>query len=570
MVLMINKISRHFFLLTLFTLSFLVVTGTRAADSSLHFRRLVVLPVGTIEEMDIALEVHSLVDSRVMRQLDNIAYFCFSLSRSSRQATPDELTHKPQRGSPTSLDGQPVRARSVPQEEQQETIRIHDLVVSYFGSFQDGEIVLGLDELMLHALQHNRALRAVRHKLEQNLGQLQQARSGYMPHLSLEASYRYLSRRDSADEESNDDLEDESAQTVLEIADIDEGDVAHGSVHLTQLLYDFGKTSGAIDISRFNVKAADARLVRKVQQTMYLVQDAYYAVLENRRLVDISMDTLKSFSQHLEKAKAYHKAGVRTRIDVIKAEVEVSNAKMDVLRAKSNLKSARVALEQILGGVPNGGRYTLYSDELYFQTLLDHMPGVPESLENLIQLALKKRPDILQLQRLVEAAEANLSRVKGDYLPSVVAEAKYTGYETDLSSYKDSWEVGVALSWELFSGFRTTGAMAEARGKLREATAQLQELQLKIVQEVTESYLRSHENRAGVKIALETLDLARENLQLAEKRYHSGAYDVIEFNDAQISLTQTQNELVVAYYSYLTALAGIDHATGTLTAVADK
>ena len=51
-------------------------------------------------------------------------------------------------------------------------------------------------------------------------------------------------------------------------------------------------------------------------------------------------------------------------------------------------------------------------------------------------------------------------------------------------------------------------------------------------------------------------------MQLADKRYQSGSYDVIEFNDAQLSLTRTQSELVVTYYGYLTAFAGIEFAIG--------
>lgn len=176
---------------------------------------------------------------------------------------------------------------------------------------------------------------------------------------------------------------------------------------------------------------------------------------------------------------------------------------------------------------------------------------------------MEQRLDIIRLRQLVDAAKANLTKVKGGYWPSISAEAKYHDYDTDLSLYKDSWEVGVACSWELFSGFHTQGAAAEARGRLLENRAQLQDLQLAVIREVTESYLQTDENREGVQIALQTLELARENLHLAEKRYKSGAYDAIDFNDAQLNLTKAQTELVVTYYGYLTALAGIEHATGS-------
>jgi outer membrane protein len=122
----------------------------------------------------------------------------------------------------------------------------------------------------------------------------------------------------------------------------------------------------------------------------------------------------------------------------------------------------------------------------------------------------------------------------------------------------------MVASWDLFSGLQTKGAEAEALGRVLENKAQLQDLQLAVVREVTESYLQASENKERVKIALKTLELAKENLALAEKRYESGANDVIEYNDAQLSLTRTRNDLVVTYYGYLTALAGIEYASGRL------
>jgi outer membrane protein len=158
----------------------------------------------------------------------------------------------------------------------------------------------------------------------------------------------------------------------------------------------------------------------------------------------------------------------------------------------------------------------------------------------------------------LNSAAANLRSSKGDYWPSLAAQANYNDYDTDLSLYKDSWEVGMVESWVLFSGLQTKGAEEEAQGKFMENRAQLEDLHLAVVREVTERYLSAAENKERLKIVLETLELARENLALAKKRYESGANDVIEFNDAQLSLTRTRNDIVVTYYGYLTALGGIE------------
>ncbi|MCP4340751.1 MAG: TolC family protein [Desulfobulbaceae bacterium] len=448
----------------------------------------------------------------------------------------------------------PAEDQDVPvARREQRAIHINRLVVSYFGQLEDDEVILGLDDLITIGLNNNRQLEVVRQKVLQSQGQLTQARSGYLPHLELQGRYNYAKRSDS----------DSSGTSVnTGNGETDEGDVLLGTVNFSQLIYDFGKTTGAIDAGKLNLKAIDAQLQRQLQDVIFQVKVAYYNVLEKRRLIDVAAESVRSFRQHLDRAKLYLKAGVRTKIDVINAEVELSNANMSLLRAEYDFKKARVALEQVLGKRPKKGRYVLKSDEVRLHNVLETMPPVPDTLESLIDVSMVQRPDIIQLYRLIDAAEANLVRVKGSYWPSITAEAKYNDYHSDMSVYEDNWEVGVAATWEIFSGLHTKGSVAEANGLLLENKAQLQDQQLVVVREVTESYLEADENRESVQIALQTLELSKENLHLAEKRYKSGANDVIEFNDAQINLTRSRSEVVVTYYGYLTALAGIEYSIG--------
>lgn len=431
---------------------------------------------------------------------------------------------------------------------------------------KSGVITLDLDELIAIALKNNRMIEVVRQQLAQAFGQLTQAKSGYLPKLALLGKYSYTEQKRSSSSGSSSIGDTAEELRAIEESDYISGteddDVIHGAVNVSQLIYDFGKTTGSIDVGRSNSEAADAQLQRQMQDIVFQVRVAYYNVLEKRRLIDVAAESVKSFEQHLERANVYKRAGVRTQIDVINAEVELSNAKMQLLRAQYNLKNARVQLEQVLGTQPNRGEYQLYSKEVQLDNIIQTMPPVPESLDNLIAYAMEQRPDLLQLQRLATAAEASLKSVKGDYWPAVVAEANYKDYDTDLTLYRDSWEVGVAATWQLFSGFQTEGTVAEARSRLLENRALLEDTQLLVVREVTESYLKTDENRELVEIALQTLELAKENVLLAEKRYRSGANDVLEFNDAQLNLTRARAELVVIYYGYLSSLAGIEFAIG--------
>ncbi len=417
--------------------------------------------------------------------------------------------------------------------------------------FQQDTLELDLQALTDIALKRNNLLEIVRQQRQQSKGRLTQARSSYLPHLTLEAHYSYIERKESAQTDSS----EETAETEYD-------DVVLGSANLSQLLYDFGKTKETVEVGKTNLAAADALVVRQVQDIIFEVKVAYYNVLEKKLLIDVAAEAVNSFRQHLDRAKLYLKTGVRTKIDVVNAEVELSNANMNLLGAEYQLKNALVELEQILGTKPNMGNYSLYNEGVVFDKIFENMPQPPQNLEGLISDGIKYRPDIIQHTQLLKAAEANYKRVGGEYWPSISAQANYSDYDTHLSLYKDSWEVGLVASWNIFSGMHTKGSQVEAMGVLLESRAKLQNLQLIIRRDVTENFLSSIENRKRVQIALQTLEFAKQSVLLAEKRYKSGITDAIEYNDAQLNLTRTRNDLVVTYYAYLIALEGIEHATG--------
>ena len=429
------------------------------------------------------------------------------------------------------------------------------------GATDASTTVLSLDQLVGIALEHNTTIEAARQRLKQSEGELTRARSAYLPRVEVGGEYNYVHRKDT------DTLltgEDGAIATTATNSDaIVNDDVLLGFARISQLLYDFGRTGGAVGVQRANREAADAFLRRQTNAAILQVKKEYYNVLEKMRLIEIAREAVATFGQHLERTRSYLQAGVRTRVDVINAEVEHANARLNLSRAEYNLKIARAALDQALGTKPARGSYTLKDQAVATDTLLASLPPVAEDVDTLITQAETHRPDLKQIDRLIESAQANLKRARGDYFPSITANARYNDYQTGLSLYQDNMEAGVAVTWELFSGFRTDGEAAAAQAKLLEYRAQLQELRLTVVREVTESWLRTAENRESIAIALQTMDLARQNLVLAEKRYETGTSDVLEFNEARRALTRAQNELTVSYYGYLSSLAALEYAVGT-------
>ncbi len=415
-------------------------------------------------------------------------------------------------------------------------------------SWAANPLELELEDFIEIAIKHNPEIEIA---IEQHLGGkgvLTQSRSLYYPRFTAEAD---LGRAN---------LED--------LSPVDEDTFAHGLLRATQLIYDFGRTTGLIDSSRFKVDASTENLKQVSQDVVFGVKANFYSVLEKQRLISVAEQAVDNYMQQLHRAKKYYEAGVRAKIDVINAEVNLAAQKLNLLRANADLKTAHVDLEKIIGQQPNNGNYILITDEPQLSDLAESKPKMPNTMQNLLITSKESRPGLKKFTYLMHSAESTLIQAKGDYWPSINALGDYNEYETDLESLRDQWQISVGLTWEFFSGFETEGKVAEAGALLREVRAALREYDLRITKEVTDSYLRADENREGVDLANQALQLAEENLRLADGRYKSGLGDLLEFNDAVLLLTQNQSSLVINYYNFLTELARIERAIGIIPELA--
>ncbi len=393
------------------------------------------------------------------------------------------------------------------------------------------------------ALAHNPRLEIARQQCLQSRGSLTKAWSDYLPQLDVSGGYR--------------------RQHIDNLQPLDEDDVGYGTIRLNQLIYDFGKTTGAIDVGRFELEAARANMYQLHQNVVLSLKQFFYGVMAKKRLIEVARMAIKIYERHLYRAQKYFQAGVRAKIDVTNAGLQLSNARLALVQAMADLQVERKNFENVLGLRPNEGDYRLVNGEGPLEKLADEKPAMSFSLDMLQAAAAEHRPEMKQVGFLVQSAKAAVGKARGDYFPRLDIGAQYDDFETDLENLPDQWQVGVGLSWQLFSGLRTQGEVARSRAKFREIQAALHELELAITREVAESYLRADENRTAVDIAAQTLELAQENLEQAEGRYKAGLNDMIEFNDAQLRYTNAQARLVTTYADYLVALARIERATGT-------
>jgi len=396
------------------------------------------------------------------------------------------------------------------------------------------------------ALMKNPNIVAAMNAVEINRNRVGEARSNYYPQLSATGAFSRINPV--------------PGTVAAPLGIRNRFDQYSGSVNLNQNIYDFGKTSSSVDVSKYNFESSRSDLSTSQDTIILSVKQAYYGVLQAMRNRDVAADVIKQFQLHLDQAQGFYDVGTKARIDVIKAEVDLSNAKLSLINAENALKIAWVTLNTAIG-VPDPPEYTI-EDNLSFQQYAI-------TLEEVTTRAFENRPDLQSVIAKRQAAEANISLASSGHYPVLSGNAAYLTGAQDIppsSLYQGGldrgWEIGVALTIPLFSGFLTSHQVAEAKSNLYVLKANEESLRQQILLDVRQAYLNLQAAEASISTADLAVKQAKENLDLANGRYTAGVGSPIEVSDAFATYVTAQATYTGALYNYKIAQASIERAMG--------
>ncbi|MGB9713192.1 MAG: TolC family protein [Dissulfurimicrobium sp.] len=391
---------------------------------------------------------------------------------------------------------------------------------------------LTLEDCIDIALKHQPDILAGLGDIKAKESRVGQAKSGYLPEIDMTAGYSKYSPDNGLTNRSFNDYS--------------------GGFLLKQNLYDFGKTSTQVKISRLNLLSSKSDLKTTTNQVIFNVKQAYFGVLRAKRNLKVAQDAVAQFELHLKQAEGFYKVGIRPKFDVTKARVDLSNAKLNLINAQNSVKIAMAELNNSMG-VPDIDGYEL-------EDILDFSP-IKIDFEEALKKAYSARPDLSSILAQKKAASASIELAKKGYYPSVSGNASYNvdGAGFPLS---DGWTVGVNITFPIFSGFLTKYQVEEARANLDSISAKEESLKNSIFLDVKQAYLNLVEAGERVPVAELGVTQAQENLDLAMGRYKAGIGNPIEVTDSEIALENAKLAYIQALYDYRVAFAALQKAMG--------
>lgn len=336
---------------------------------------------------------------------------------------------------------------------------------------------------------------------------------------------------------------------------------------------DFGQTRAQLRAAELNVEAAQAGIKTDTLDVRTTVEITYLEAVARARLVAVAQTTVTSEEQHLDQARRFVAAQAKDPIEVVQAQARAANAKAALAQARSSAAIALANLRSAIGWV----------DPAQTLAVGQSWPSAPEDvapppLTALVATARAQRPEIVELDKAVAAAEANIDVARMSRRPVLSATAR-TSYSPGGSYAEDpttgnfasdwdlshpTWSVGLTLSWLMYDGGRQNADVRVARANRESALAQRDALLLSLTSQLDATRAQIEANRASITASTEAVEAARAQLKLAEARYAQGLGSQIELADAQTAVTQSEGNLIQAEWQLASAWASLRRAVGQL------
>lgn len=385
-------------------------------------------------------------------------------------------------------------------------------------------------------------------ELEQAEATLTEARSAFAPVVTTSA--------DLTAQESN------STQTVFGTVGEDGIDTTlNASVGVRYDLFTSGQRSATLRAAQEQVRLSELEVDRRREELRLETTSLYYDLQESGEQIRINQSFVEEAQRNQRDNELRRQAGVGTRFDVLRADVQLANAQQDLIQAQAQQRIARRNLARLLN----------FPSTLNLSATPVPAPDNWEStyerwgltLEDSILLAFQGRVELEQqlAQREISTQQARAARAANG--PQVGLFANYSWSDL-LDNSSDTYNFGAQFNMVL-----ADGGAARARARQQEVNADIaeerfSELLDRVRFEVEQAYFTLRSNEENVRTARTAITQASTALELANLRLDAGVGTQLDVLTAQSELTQAEGNWVSAALGYNRALASLQRAVSNL------
>ena len=302
--------------------------------------------------------------------------------------------------------------------------------------------------------------------------------------------------------------------------------------------------------------AATAHLGAAGRELVAQVREGYFRLLQAQGNASIAEESVRELASHVAVAKEQLAAGTLVRADLLRAEVQLGQARQDLVRAHALRAQARATLDALLGEPADAEIAPL-------DPFVDRpLPAPQGTLAELTERALASRPDLEELALKRRQASREVQTAWSQLVPAISLVGEYQHTTGQLFFPADQAFVGGTLAWDIWDWGNKYYGVQGARARVAEGDEALRAAAIKLrtdVERTREDLLADHD---ALGVATEVVEQAEESFRLETERYKAQTATSTDLLDAQAALSQAKFRLTNARYDYLIALAELEKLVG--------
>jgi outer membrane protein, multidrug efflux system len=319
----------------------------------------------------------------------------------------------------------------------------------------------------------------------------------------------------------------------------------------------WGKFRRATEAARASLLSEEWAQRQVVSSLVSDLASAYFQLRAHDLQLEISRQTLASRRDSLRLIQLLADRGATSLLDVRQAEQLVFGAAALVPDLEQRIEQQENFISILVGKNPDG---VVRGRRLVDQPRPLEIPaGLPSSL-------LERRPDILQAEQQLVAANAEIGVAKAEYFPRI-ALTGVGGFQSSalsrlLTAPAGLWALGASAVQPVFEGGRIRNRVKLAEARSQEATLIYGRTVQQALREVADA-LVGYQKTQEVRIQQQQLTSAAENATtLSNLRYRGGAASYLEVLDSETRFFSAQLDLAQAQLRELQSLVEIYRALG--------
>jgi len=327
-------------------------------------------------------------------------------------------------------------------------------------------------------------------------------------------------------------------------------------LNLNQVIYDFGKTSGKVNLENQNKLLSQLSLEQLKQQLSLSLLNYYYFILYLQEAIKIKDEELNTLGEHLTFVEKQEATGTSTQYAILSTKVRISATENQKVDLQTSLQALQAQLNSFMGN-PHDRQLTVKEELL--------QPVVLEANEKLIHTAFQQREELKVAHQRSEIAATryHIAGIANNPEFDLFASGGFkNGYISDLNVLRANYIAGVSFKFPIFDGNRVKYNRLQAKSEINSVEQDTELARRNITNEIVEN--RANVDAALKKIRQQELQLkqAQQAYNLAKTSFLAGTITNLDLLDSETSLAESRLALIKSKIDYTVSLLKLKIAAG--------